>query len=59
MENYLDSMFYNLTTVVLFDWKTYGEMRRLANEKFFLHTIEDHLPTQTLEQVRYIFMCTI
>ncbi|XP_026472062.1 WASH complex subunit 4-like [Ctenocephalides felis] len=50
VENYLDSMFYNLTTVVLFDWKTYGEMRRLANEKFFLHTIEDHLPTQTLEQ---------
>lgn len=27
-EHYLSTMFYNLTTVVLHDWKTYGEMRR-------------------------------
>lgn len=27
-EHYLSLMFYNLTTVVLHDWKTYGEMRR-------------------------------
>lgn len=28
IEHYLSTMFYNLTTVVLHDWRTYGEMRR-------------------------------
>lgn len=28
VEHYLSTMFYNLTTVVLHDWRTYGEMRR-------------------------------
>ncbi|GBP83836.1 WASH complex subunit 4 [Eumeta japonica] len=32
------------------DWKTYGEMRQMARFKFGLKTIEDNLPTQTLEQ---------
>lgn len=28
VEHYLSNMFYNLITVVLHDWRTYGEMRR-------------------------------
>lgn len=28
IEHYLSTMFYNLVTVVLHDWRTYGEMRR-------------------------------
>lgn len=43
-------MFYSLTTVSLHDWKTYGEMRFLAEKKYDLNTVEDYLPTQTLEQ---------
>lgn len=47
---YLSQMFYNLTTVSMHDWRTYGEMRYVAKRKFHLDTVEDHLPTQTLEQ---------
>lgn len=50
IEHYLSTMYYNLTTVVLSDWKTYGEMRQMAKFKFHLKTIQDNLPTQTLEQ---------
>ncbi|XP_063238126.1 WASH complex subunit 4 isoform X2 [Bacillus rossius redtenbacheri] len=50
VEQYLDQTFYNLTTVALHDWRTYGEMRSLAQHKFGLRTVEDHLPSQTLEQ---------
>ncbi|XP_031762922.2 WASH complex subunit 4 isoform X2 [Galleria mellonella] len=50
VEHYLSTMYYNLTTVVLSDWKTYGEMRQMANFKFNLKTVQDNLPTQTLEQ---------
>lgn len=32
------------------DWRTYGHMRVLAKKKFRVETVEDHLPTQTLEQ---------
>ncbi|KAJ8910819.1 hypothetical protein NQ315_004679, partial [Exocentrus adspersus] len=49
-EHYLSAMFYNLTTVVLHDWKTYGEMRRLAFMQYGLDTVNDNLPMQTLEQ---------
>lgn len=31
IEHYLSTMFYNLVTVVLHDWRTYGEMRRLVS----------------------------
>lgn len=48
--NYLDTTFYNLTTVALYDWKTYAEMRNLAKEKYGLQLTEVHLPGQTLEQ---------
>lgn len=51
VEHYLDKTFYNLTTVALHDWKTYGEMRNLASQKYGLNMAEPHLPSQTLEQV--------
>eukprot|EP01117_Protostelium_nocturnum_P006288 TRINITY_DN2269_c0_g1_i2.p1 TRINITY_DN2269_c0_g1~~TRINITY_DN2269_c0_g1_i2.p1 ORF type:complete len:1054 (+),score=430.50 TRINITY_DN2269_c0_g1_i2:224-3385(+) len=50
VEHYLDKTFYNHTTVALNDWKTYGEMRNLAQEKYGLELTEVHLPGQTLEQ---------
>lgn len=50
VEHYLSNMFYNLITVVLHDWKTYGEMRRLALLQYSLSTVDDSLPMQTLEQ---------
>ncbi|XP_059616023.1 WASH complex subunit 4 [Phlebotomus argentipes] len=50
VEAYLSNMFYNLTTISLHDWRTYGEMRRLAGLKMNLVTVADHLPTQILEQ---------
>ncbi|XP_060537430.1 WASH complex subunit 4 [Cylas formicarius] len=49
-EHYLSTMFYNLTTVVLHDWKTYGEMRKLAYLQYSLNTVDDDLPMQTLDQ---------
>ncbi len=48
--HYLDYTFYNLTTVALHDWKTYGDMRNLAEQKYGLAMIEPHLPSATLEQ---------
>ena len=50
VEHYLDTTFYNLTTVALHDWKTYGDMRNLAQQKYGLTMTEAHLPSQTLEQ---------
>lgn len=50
IEHYLDDMFYNLTTVALHDWKTYRSMHALANYKLGLESVQNHLPTQTLEQ---------
>lgn len=49
--HYLDATFYNLTTVALHDWRTYGEMRNQAKQKYGLEMTEAHLPSQTLEQV--------
>ena len=51
MTHYLDTTFYNLTTVALHDWRTYGEMRNQASQKYGLEMTEAHLPSQTLEQV--------
>ncbi|EGG20814.1 hypothetical protein DFA_00679 [Cavenderia fasciculata] len=48
--HYLDSTFYNLNTVALFDWKTYSEMRNMAFYKYGLNLLEVHLPGATLEQ---------
>ncbi|XP_076652185.1 strumpellin and WASH-interacting protein [Halictus rubicundus] len=50
IEHYLDNMFYNLTTVALHDWRTYRMMHALAHYKLNLNTVQNHLPTQTLEQ---------
>ncbi|GAB6032534.1 hypothetical protein CHUAL_011427 [Chamberlinius hualienensis] len=50
VERYLEKTFYNLTTVALHDWHTYGEMRNLAYQKYGLIIVDDHLPSQTLEQ---------
>ena len=50
VEQYLDRTFYDLTTVALHDWKTYDEMRSLANHLYGLHVLQAHLPCQTLEQ---------
>eukprot|EP01087_Luapelamoeba_hula_P010422 TRINITY_DN2761_c0_g1_i4.p1 TRINITY_DN2761_c0_g1~~TRINITY_DN2761_c0_g1_i4.p1 ORF type:complete len:775 (-),score=117.22 TRINITY_DN2761_c0_g1_i4:17-2341(-) len=50
VEHYLDTTFYNLTTVALYDWQTYAEMRNLALVKYGLHLAEVHLPGQTLDQ---------
>nr|CAH7757147.1 unnamed protein product [Callosobruchus chinensis] len=50
IEHHLSETFYNLTSVVLHDWKTYGEMRKLASLEYNLDTVDDTLPMQTLEQ---------
>lgn len=50
VEFYLSKMFYNLTTISLKDWQSYEQMRQLAERKYEIETVDDHLPTQTLEQ---------
>ncbi|XP_053377942.1 WASH complex subunit 4-like isoform X3 [Mercenaria mercenaria] len=50
VEHYLNKTFYNLTTVALHDWKTYGEMKNMAEQKYGLSLVDTHLPSQTLEQ---------
>ncbi|XP_052780074.1 WASH complex subunit 4-like isoform X2 [Mya arenaria] len=50
VEHYLNKTFYNLTTVALHDWRTYGEMKNMAEQKYGLALIDTHLPSQTLEQ---------
>jgi WASH complex subunit 7 len=52
--HYLETTFYNLTTVALHDWKTYGEMRNLAYEKYGLDLMESHLPMGSLDQVQCV-----
>ena len=51
MTHYLDTTFYNLTTLTLHDWKTYGGMRSLAEQQYGLVMIDPHLPSQQLDQV--------
>jgi len=48
--HYLDTTFYNLTTVALHDWKSYGLMRNLATQKYGLNMQDSYLPSQQLEQ---------
>lgn len=50
VEFYLSKMFYNLITISLKDWQSYEQMRNLAERKYEIETVEDHLPSQTLEQ---------
>lgn len=50
VQHYLDTNFYNVNTVALYDWQNYGEMRNLALAKYGLELQPVHLPGQTLEQ---------
>eukprot|EP00048_Salpingoeca_helianthica_P015476 m.226982 g.226982 ORF g.226982 m.226982 type:complete len:1195 (+) comp17088_c0_seq1:325-3909(+) len=50
VSQYLDTTFYNLTTVALHDWSTYAQMRSLAMQKYGLELSDPALPSQTLEQ---------
>ena len=50
VEDYLNEMAYNLTTIALHDWKTYESMLNLAKDKYGLEFVRSQLPTQTLEQ---------
>ena len=50
VQHYLNSTFYNLTTVALHNWMSYSEMRNLAREKFGLELSDGYLPGQTLQQ---------
>lgn len=50
VSHYLDTSFYNVNTVALYDWQTYSEMRNLAKVKYNLDLKEVHLPGQTFEQ---------
>jgi WASH complex subunit 7 len=49
VEHYLNTTFYNLTTVALHDWKTYGEMKHMAEQKYGLKLIESHLPRHNVQ----------
>ena len=44
VETYLQKTFYNLTTVALHNWRTYGEMRALATHKYKVHLIKTTKP---------------
>ena len=50
IENYLNELAYNMTTIALHDWKTYESMLGFAHSKFGLEFASLQLPTQTLEQ---------
>ena len=50
VKHYLDTNFYNLTTVALHDWKTYADMKSLANEKLGLTLMDSFLPMGSLDQ---------
>ncbi|RWS17994.1 WASH complex subunit 7-like protein [Dinothrombium tinctorium] len=50
VENYLNEIAYNLTTIALHDWKTYESMLSLAKAKYGMEFVTSQLPTQTLEQ---------
>ncbi|CAA6656278.1 unnamed protein product [Spirodela intermedia] len=44
VESYLNSTFYNHTTMALYNWKVYSEMRQLAELKYGLLLDDTHLP---------------
>lgn len=50
IQEYLNKIFYDMTTLNLNDWKTYQQMRTLAKSKYDLNLHDIHLPNQTLEQ---------
>lgn len=50
IEMYLNEAFYNHTAMALHNWKTYSEMRHVAEQKYGLVLDDIHLPGHTLEQ---------
>ena len=53
VEAYLQKTFYNLTTVALHNWRTYGEMRALATHKYKVRTNNYFLFTSQFMSVLY------
>jgi len=49
VENYLEKQFYNMTVLALHDWKTYGEMRKIAKSNLHLELCDSELPLGSLE----------
>ena len=49
-EEYLNSIFYKMTTLNLNNWQTYQQMRVLAKTKYNLNLHEIFLPSQNLDQ---------
>ena len=47
---YLNETFYNLTSLALHNWKTYGEMAELSRQKYGIILEKMQLPNQQLEQ---------
>jgi WASH complex subunit 7/WASH complex subunit 7, C-terminal/WASH complex subunit 7, N-terminal len=59
--HYLEKQFYELSTVALHDWKTYGEMASVAADKYGLKLTDNRLPmgcldagTDVLEIMRHL-----
>ncbi|XP_024536240.1 WASH complex subunit 4 isoform X2 [Selaginella moellendorffii] len=50
VEVYLNAAFYDHAAVALHNWKTYNEMKNIAELKYGLSLDAIHLPGQTLEQ---------
>lgn len=50
VEMHLNEVFYNHAAMALHNWKTYCEMRHLAEQKYGLLLDDIHLPGCTLEQ---------
>ena len=55
VEAYLQKTFYNLTTVALHNWRTYGEMRALATHKYKVRTNNYFLFTSQFMSVKFIY----
>lgn len=50
VEQYLNQLAYNMSTIALHDWKTYESMLNLARHVYGLQFTISQLPTQTVEQ---------
>ena len=55
VEAYLQKTFYNLTTVALHNWRTYGEMRALATHKYKVRANSLFLFTSQFMSVKFIY----
>ena len=56
VEAYLEKTFYNLTTVALHNWRTYGEMRAMATHNYKVgNTVEEILRIQNFVIIYLLF----